>query len=125
MPNIGNIVVKNEANADVTFTAITGAAGDAPAIWRMNVLGASPLYCPQLHMWQKANRDGSVRRIEWKLFHVLLDVNAKPEYKLASQGVHFIPQGANFGVGDFATYIGGLLSDPSIRGSFKSGFLPT
>lgn len=37
MPTMANIVVKNAANADVTFTAAAGSSGDKiPAVWLNN-----------------------------------------------------------------------------------------
>lgn len=127
MPQIGNIVVKDASNVDKTFTAITGAAGDSPAIWRLNIIGYPPMLCPQFHAWQKQNRDGSVRRIEWKLVVPVVDVNEeKVEFKLLSSGVHYIPQGAaTSGVADCAAFVGGILSNPAIVTSLKDGYLPT
>lgn len=49
MPSIASIVVKNAANADVTFTPVAPSSGDRnPAIWRNNaaheVMGFRPVF---------------------------------------------------------------------------------
>lgn len=128
MTQIANITVKDRNAADVTFTALQGASGDSPAIWRVNLAGTPPLLCPTLHAWQKQNKDGTVRRIEWKVVHPIGDYSSGVStlsYKLLSSGVHYIPQGVTAdGTDDMAAFVGGLLSTTQMVEAFKTGFLP-
>ena len=128
MAQIANITVKNRTAADVTFTALQGASGESPAVWRVNTPGTPPILCPTFHAWQKQNKDGTVRRIEWKLVLPVGDMSsgvATLSFKLLSSGVHYIPQGADaVGPGDLAAFVGGLLSSPQMVDAFKNGYLP-
>lgn len=128
MAQIANITVKDREAANVTFTALQGASGDSPAIWRVNLLGAPPLMCPTLHAWQKQNKDGTVRRIEWKVVCPVGDYSSGVTtlgYKLLSSGVHYIPQGVlNVDTDDMALFVGGLLSNVQMVDAFKTGYLP-
>lgn len=128
MAQIADFTVKNRNAADVTFTALQGASGDSPAIWRVNIAGSPPALCPTFHAWQKQNKDGSVKRIEWKVMVPVGDyttvVSPQPR-KLLSSGVHYIPQDVlSEMTDDMATYVGGILSAAQIVAAFKSGFLP-
>lgn len=128
MAQIANFTVKDRHAADVTFTALQGASGDSPAIWRVHIPGSPPVLCPTFHAWQKQNKDGTVKRIEWKIVLPVGDfsVGIKTQsYKLLSSGVHYIPQGAlPDPTDDLATYVGGILSTVQVVAAFKSGFLP-
>lgn len=49
MPQMANIVVKDEANVDVTFVALTPSSGDTTqAQWRADALGTTPAFAPAL-----------------------------------------------------------------------------
>lgn len=129
MAQIANIIVNNRIGVAVTFTALQGASGDSPAVWRVNLAGVPPVLCPTFQAWQKQNKDGTVRRIEWK---IVLPVGSyatgvvTQTSKLLSSGVHYIPQGVLADpTDDLAAYIGGILSTAQIVAAFKSGFLPS
>lgn len=128
MAQIANITVKDRNAADVTFTALQGASGESPAIWRVNLSGTPPMLCPTFHAWQKQNKDGTVRRIEWKLVLPVGDMSsgtAVLSFKLLSSGVHYIPQGADAEApDDLAAFVGGLLSSAQVVNAFKTGYLP-
>lgn len=127
MAQIANIVVKNALNADVTFTALVGASGDSPAVWRVNLANTPPAFCPVFMAWQKSNKDGTVRRIEYKV--AIPDVDAstnKLVYKPLHSGVHYIPQGADpFATENLAHYAAGLIGSTAFLAALKSGYLPT
>lgn len=127
MAQIANIVVKNALNADVTFTALVGASGDSPAIWRVNLSNTPPAFCPVFMAWQKSNKDGSVRRIEYKVAVPDVDVGTgKVLYKPLHSGVHYMPQGADPSpVNNLAHYTAGLLGSEMFLAALKSGYLPT
>jgi len=128
MAQIADFTVKDRTAADVTFTALQGASGDSPALWRVNIPGMPPVLCPTFHAWQKQNKDGSVKRIEWKIMLPVGDYTTgivTHSFKLLSSGVHYIPQGVKTeSTDDLATYLGGVLSTSQIVAAFKSGFLP-
>lgn len=49
MPNMANIVVKDDANVDVTFVALTPSSGDTTqAQWRADALGSTPAFAPSI-----------------------------------------------------------------------------
>lgn len=127
MAQIANIVVKSALNADVTFTALVGASGDSPAVWRVNVAGQPPAFCPVFMAWQKSNKDGSVRRIEYKVAVPDVDpVTNKLVYKPLHSGVHYVPQGADpTSTDNLAHYVAGLLGSAAFLTALKSGYLPT
>lgn len=128
MAQIANITVKDRTAADVTFTALQGASGDSPAIWRINTAGLPPLLCPTFHAWQKQNKDGTVRRIEWKVVLPVGDFSSGvtvTNFKLLSSGVHYIPQGVTSqATENIAAFVGGLLSTAQMVDAFETGFLP-
>lgn len=128
MAQIADFIVKNRNAVDVTFTALQGASGDSPAIWRVNTPGVPPVLCPTFHAWQKQNKDGTIKRIEWKIVLPVGDFAAgvvTQPFKLLSSGVHYVPQGVLSDLtDDLATYVGGILSRGPIVAALKSGFLP-
>lgn len=128
MAQIADIVVKNRHAVDVIYTALQGASGDSPAIWRINLVGMPPLLCPTFHAWQKQNKDGTVRRIEWKVVLPVGDVSSGvtvTNFKLLSSGVHYIPQGVTSeATENIAAFVGGLLSTAQMVEAFKTGYLP-
>ena len=60
MAQIANIVVKKANDtADVTYTAVTGSAGDdSPAIWRNNAVGVKVNQRPELRLSSKGTANG-------------------------------------------------------------------
>lgn len=51
MPQIANIVVKKaDGTTDITYTAVTPAAGDAPAVFKSQSVGTSAGQQPELRM---------------------------------------------------------------------------
>lgn len=63
MPTMANVVVKNLANEDVTFTAITGAAGDGvPALWRVSDVAKAPAIQTTLTLSSRDTQDKKGRR---------------------------------------------------------------
>jgi len=65
MPTMANIVVKNAAAASVTFTALSGSAGDrSPARWRYDGDGTAPNSTrPSFSMLSKDNGPRTARQI--------------------------------------------------------------
>jgi hypothetical protein len=126
MAQIADITVKSSANADVPFYAITGAAGEAPALWRRRVTGLPNGSQAYFEAKQKSNRDGTVRRVEWKMVTPVLDINGVITNRLIANGVVYIPQNASpTEVKEFPYHLAGILSNPQMLQAFESGFLPT
>lgn len=49
MPNMANIIVKDESNIDVTFVSLTPSSGDTTqAQWRADALGSTPAFAPSI-----------------------------------------------------------------------------
>lgn len=49
MPNMANIVVKDDADIDVTYLALTPSSGDVTlAQWRADAEGSTPAFAPAL-----------------------------------------------------------------------------
>lgn len=54
MPTIANIVVKKaDGTTDITFTAVSPAAGDAPAVWKSQSVGTSAGQQPELRCYSR------------------------------------------------------------------------
>lgn len=73
MPTMANVVVKNLANEDVTFAAITGAAGDGvPALWRVDDAGKAPAIQTTLQLDSRNTQDKKGRRsiLSFNAFYV-------------------------------------------------------
>lgn len=63
MPTMANVVVTNLANEDVTFAAITGAAGDGvPALWRVADAEKAPAIQTTLSLSSRDTQDKKGRR---------------------------------------------------------------
>lgn len=65
MPALANIVIKKaDGTTDVTYTAISGAAGDgSPAVFRNNTVGTALNQRPTLLLKSSSNGSKTARRI--------------------------------------------------------------
>lgn len=63
MPALANITVKkNDGTTDITYTGITPAGGDSPAVWASQTVGTAQMHQPQLRLSAKTGQDrASVR----------------------------------------------------------------
>lgn len=65
MPNMGNITVKNVANADVTYVAKVASAGDkTPARWSADAAHAIVGFRPQMTVNTRDNGPRNARIVE-------------------------------------------------------------
>lgn len=64
MPQMANITVKNAANVDAIFVAVTASAGDgSPARWELQAASAMPIGRPYAELTSRFNADKSARKI--------------------------------------------------------------
>lgn len=67
MPAISNIVVKKfDGTTDITYTALAGATGDTPALFRANSVSTIPAHCPTFRISSKANPNGTTRIMKYE-----------------------------------------------------------
>ena len=64
MPQMANIVVKDDKNVDVTFLGLTPSSGDTTqAQWRADALGTTPAFAPALATKTAYNGAKSARQV--------------------------------------------------------------
>lgn len=64
MPQMANIVVKDDQNADVTFVALTPSSGDTTqAQWRADALGSTPAFAPAVAVKAQFNGPKTARTV--------------------------------------------------------------
>lgn len=131
MPNMTNVTVKNAANTDVVYVALTPSAGDSVAAqWRSDSQASLPMHRPSLAMSTRFNGGKTARRAEltFAFPFVYADASGQLQSKdkvVASISV-VIPQGIpQTVINDSITQLGNLLVASLIGDSLKSGYAPT
>lgn len=131
MPAMANIVVKDAANVDVTYSAATPSAGDrSPAVWRANALSAAIAFRPLFSFMTRDNQKQNGRAVEARFSFPIHDVDANGNPILLAK-VPFVLTGTlptNVDatlVADATVQFGNLLVSSLIRAAFAEGYAPT
>lgn len=130
MPAMGNITVKNAANADVIYVAASPSAGDkTPAVWRQNaanaVIGRRPLL--SLLTRDNGNKDGRHFSAVYK-FPIVQTIGGIEQ---VTATMPFTVEGTlptnvdNALVNDAFVQLGNLMASALIRSSAQEGYAPT
>lgn len=127
MPQMANIVVKDDANVDVTFVALTPSSGDTTqAQWRADALGATPAFAPALSTKTAYNGPRTGRQIsingvfpETRTVGGVEDVYARMPFKVDVTLPLNIP--AARGVRN-AKLIGNIVANALIQQIISSGY---
>lgn len=130
MPIMANIVVKNKANADVTYTGVAGSAGDRnPAVFRNDTVGTTPAERPTFLITSRDNGPKTARRLDhsfiWPQF--VTDVMGRKirDGGAAGSGSLIIPQTLTVAqIEAFVYEYTGLLASALIRQACVEGNAP-
>jgi hypothetical protein len=126
-----NITAKNAAAADVVFTAVAGAAGNSPAIWRALTLGTVSVAQAILSLvGRESNGSKPGRRVELTLEvpYTVVDPNgvittiAKMPFIVQATRPANMPDAA---VNDAVAYFASIIPNAQVVAAFKSGFATT
>ena len=64
MPQMANIIVKDDSNVDVVFVALTPSSGDTTqAQWRADALGSTPAFAPAVAAKTQYNGPKTARTV--------------------------------------------------------------
>jgi len=133
MPKQANIVVKAPDNSDVTFTALSGSAGDrVPAIYRNDSDGTLPLGMrPTFRIATQDNGPKTARRLTvdgvWPT--VYTDTQTGQKGVLARIPLHLeltLPTNADaYSVGFYSSILLALCASTAVKDSAVAGYAPT
>lgn len=130
MPAMGNITVKNAANADVVYTASVPSAGDrSPARWTANAASAIIGFRPVLQVVTRDNGKQSGRHMEATFRYPIVEtIEGRPT---VTATVPFTLSGTlptnvdGTLVSDAFVQLGNLLASSLIRAVASEGYSPT
>jgi hypothetical protein len=129
---MANITVKNAANADVLWTAVTPSAGDrSPAVWRSNTASDMLAYRPQFSLVLKENgrKNGRIFSAEFKW--PISGTNSETGSPYLYATIPFtvsgtLPTNVDVDVlNDVFVQFGNLMVSTLIRSSAQDGYAPT
>lgn len=130
MPNMANIVVKDDLNVDVTFVALTPSSGDVTqAQWRADALGATPAFAPSIATKTTFNGPRTARQVslngifpETRTVGGVEDVYAKQPFRVETTVPLNIPTARAV---RNAKIIGNLVAAALIQDILKTGYNAT
>lgn len=131
MPAMGNITVKNAANADVVYTAAVPSAGDrSPAKWTANASQSILGFRPQVTVQTRDGGSGKPGRIMEGTFKfpVIETVNGVPTQMAIVPGSFSVTLPTNVDgavVSDAYVQFGNLLVSALFRSVASEGYAPT
>lgn len=127
MPDMANITVKNNANADVIYVASTPSSGDrVPAVWKQNAAGTTWASRPTLKVLSRNNARNTTRIIEVDFKFPIVDadgiVTDVIPFTGAFSGVNTVDTTK---IRDAFVQLGNLLASSLIRDVVTEGYAPT
>lgn len=130
MPTAANLVVKNVANADVTYNLASASGGDnQPAVWRANAASNYVAYRPTFTVLTRDNarKNGRVFRASYKWPVTIDDANSNPvliaTIPLEVNGT--LPTNIDVTlITEAFTQFGNLIASTLIRSSATEGYAP-
>lgn len=132
MPNMADIaVLKADGSTSVTYTAITPAGADQPAVWRNKAVGSAMSHNPELRLHSRDGNGGKSRVMRGTYVYPSIATNT-------TTGVTSVVQKAGGAVdltmpkdmtaadiAEFSAQFANLLDAALIQSSIKDGFAPT
>lgn len=129
MPKMANIVIKKaDGTTDVTYTGVTGAAGDGtPAVWRNTSHSPNVASRPSLRVAAQSNGPKTARRVsidyEWPIMRKDAGGNEVPNGKALFKGTYTIPESQDAAVIDEqAAQLSNLIGSALMKQMFSSGY---
>lgn len=133
MPQIANIVVKKaDGTTDITYTAVSPAAGPEPAVWKSQTIGTSAGQQPELRCSSKGRvvKGNPYRDIVLTYKYPKSVSNSTTGEITISEGlsvavqVHANQTMAQADLKEAAYQIGNLISSTLIKQSIETGYSP-
>lgn len=131
MPALSNIIVKKaDGTTDVTYTAITGAAGDgSPALFRNNTVGTSPAERPNITIGARWNGPRTARRVDcnfaWPTISTDMGGKKTVSGKFTGMATFSAPQDQDVtAITEAAYQFGNLVAAAIVKASFAEGLAP-
>lgn len=130
MPKLVDIIVKKaDGTTDVTYTAVQGAAGENPALFRNNTVGSTLTERPTLLVKASPNGAGGARRVRvdfsWPLVSQDAGGNKVPAGRMTGEASVLIPQNQSVVViAEQAHQFANVIASTLIKASFEEGFAP-
>lgn len=130
MPSLSNITVKKaDGTTDVVYTAVQGAAGENPALFRCNAVGTTVAERPTLLVKATANGTGTARRVRadysWPIVTQDAGGNKVISGRMSGEASVLIPQNQDPAVIKEQAYqFGNLIASALLKASFEEGYAP-
>lgn len=130
MPALQDISIKKkDGTTDVVYTAVQGAAGENPAVFRNNTVGTTIAERPTLLVKAQSNGNGTARRVRvdfsWPLVSTDAGGNKVITGRMTGEASVLIPQNQNVAtIGEQAYQFGNLLGNAVLKASFEEGYAP-
>lgn len=130
MPSMANIIVKNAANADVTYVAKVPSSGDRnPARWTLDAASAIIGHRPTLELTTRTNGSNNGRILEINYVHPLTSTVSGVTTLVAKvpfKGSFTLPTNADAALAaDAFVQVGNLLVSTLVRAAAADGYAPT
>jgi hypothetical protein len=129
MSNIADLILKDSANVDTTFTAAAGSAGDnSPALWRNLLTNVPVAFDPSFTMSGRWNKAKDARHVEVKcvLPYYALSTDSglyQPVSKALFSGSFVLPQNQPaYSPANIAWFVGSFLNNSTVKSQIASGF---
>lgn len=128
MPQASNIVLKNAAGIDKTFTLATPASANSPAVWFLQE-GANKGVYPKLECSSARAGSGDARKVKWTLTvpEAVTDANGvtRPSVKEFFNTDATTPTLASAGViADAVAFQESLMQSALFKESVSTGYAP-
>lgn len=129
MPQAQNIVLKNAAGVDKTFTLAVPASGSSPAVWFLQE-GANKSVWPKLECSSARAGSGDARKVKWTLSVPDAVVDATGVTRAAAKQTsaldHTTPTLVSASVTDDAVaYLDSLAGVGIYQDSIRTGYAPS
>lgn len=130
MAAIADLVAVNAAGANVTFVALQGANGQAPAIWRADSLGGSPNLRPRFEFLTRPSGGKDARKAQLHLYVPWTSTNTTTGITSVVAQVPFhvditlptaVPDST---MADAVAFFASLMGQTLVKNSVKGGYAP-
>lgn len=130
MPSLANITVKKaDGTTDVVYTAVQGAAGENPALFRNNTVGTTAAERPTLLVKAASNGNNTARRVRvdfsWPIASQDAGGNKVIAGRMTGEASVLVPQNQDLAVIKEQAYqFGNLLGSALVKACFDEGYAP-